>query len=142
MFIIKLVILISTNQLKTLINLKKYDTFVLLNENYDIVLDDIFNYCVKFDKLYTINKTTKQFQIYDKYLNPIITNKLYSQNCNEIPMIHDYGIVILKNENNQYGLIDSNGNVLLDFEYDYIDSKYIKQIFHVDIFQQVKTVQV
>jgi len=57
-------------------------------------------------------------------------------------MIHDYGIVILKNENNQYGLIDSNGNVLLDFEYDYIDSKYIKQIFHVDIFQQVKTVQV
>ena len=91
--------------------------FILLDMNNDIVLDDdIVMYYIKNDKLYTQSKNNK-IQIYDKDLIPQFKDDIF--NTVDV-MVEDLGYFIVKNKYDKKGIIDLDGNILLDFEYDTI----------------------
>jgi len=91
--------------------------FILIDMNNDIVLDDdIVMYYIKNDKLYTQSKNNK-IQIYDKDLIPQFKDDIF--NTVDV-MVKDLGYFIVKNKYDKKGIIDLDGNILLDFEYDTI----------------------
>jgi len=92
--------------------------FKLLDKYCTNILVDYIDNCEKYDdKLYIFKDGI--IQIYDKDLKPLLNNKYYYVGNAELNT--EYNLIIVYDENNNYGIIDLDGGILLEMEYEYIE---------------------
>ena len=116
-------------------NIIPTNDYIIVDENDNILIDDIFRYVLVLNNICVLYKNTNQLQIYDKDLKPLIKDKIYTEKDKKYPHLHKNSITGVVNENSLCGVIDYNGNVLVDFEYALIDTIGKDGKFHLNCYK-------
>lgn len=99
-------------------NIYPLDKFILLNKDCTNILIDYIRNCEIYnDKLYIFKDDI--IQIYDKGLKPLLNTKYYYSGNYELNM--EYNLIIVFDENGNCGIIDLDGNIVLDLMYKHIE---------------------